>query len=378
MATILHLITGLETGGAEGMLMRLLLRADRGRFRPVVVSMTDNGTIGPLLIEAGIDVRSLGLTRGRADPRGVLRLRRILRDQRPALVQTWLYHADLLGLIVRQLGYAPHLLWNLRCTETIEAGLVRKLSAWFSQIPDLVIVNSSAGMGLHQRLGYRPRRWALIPNGFDLQQLRPDPAARQAVRAELGIDRAAVAVGLPARFHPMKDHRTFLAAAARLAANRPDLVFVLIGPDITAANPALADAVGALGLSGRVRLLGNRHDMRRIYPALDIVALSSAYGEGFPNVIAEAMSCAVPCVATDVGDAAEIIGSTGAVVPPRDAAALAAALERLIAAGPEQRRALGQQARRRIVDNYDLDDIVRRYEALYQEVLGPAPALPPG
>ncbi len=198
------------------------------------------------------------------------------------------------------------------------------------------------------------------------------------MRAELGIDRAAVAVGLPARFHPMKDHRTFLAAAARLAANRPDLVFVLIGPDITAANPALADAVGALGLSARVRLLGNRHDMPRIYPALDIVALSSAYGEGFPNVIAEAMSCAVPCVATDVGDAAEIIGSTGAVVPPRDAAALAAALERLIAAGPEQRRALGQQARRRIVDNYDLDDIVRRYEALYQEVLGPARALPPG
>jgi glycosyltransferase involved in cell wall biosynthesis len=377
MATILHLITGLETGGAEGMLLRLLLRADRDRFRPVVISMTDTGTIGPLLIEAGIEVRSLGLTRGRPDPRGVVRLRRILRDLRPALVQTWLYHADLLGLIARQLGYAPHLLWNLRCTETIEASLVRKLSAWFSQIPDIVIANSSAGMRFHQRLGYRPRRWALIPNGFDLRQLRPDEAARRAVRGEIGIDRAAVAVGLPARFHPMKDHRTFLAAAARLAANRPDLVFVLIGPGITGTNPALADAVGALGLSGRVRLLGDRQDMRRIYPALDIVALSSAYGEGFPNVIAEAMCCAVPCVATDVGDAAEIIGSTGAVVPPGDEAALAAAVERLIAAGPERRRALGHQARRRIADNYDLDVIVRRYEILYQEVLGPAPAFSP-
>ena len=369
LPTILHLITGLETGGAEGMLMRLVLCGDRDRWRPVVVSLTDQGTIGPALADAGIEVRALGMARGRADPRGVARLRRILRELRPPLVQTWLYHADVLGLIARQFGYMPHLLWNLRCTETIEASSVRRIASWFSAVPDAVIVNSAAGKRFHEQLGYRARRWVRIANGFDTRALRPDGPAREAVRAELGIDRTAVAIGLPARYHPMKDHRTFLAAAAQLAAQRPDLVFVLIGPGVTMTNPAVAEAIAGLDLEGKLRLLGDRSDIGRIYPALDIVALSSAYGEGFPNVIAEAMCCGVPCVATDVGDTAEIIGPTGVVVAPRDANALAGALHRLIAAGPDARRTLGLEARRRIVQNYDLGEIVRQYEALYEDIL---------
>lgn len=349
------------------MLTRLVSRTDRERFISVVVSMTGAGTLGPLLTGAGIRLETLGLRRGWADLRGVVRLMRILRARRPQIVQTWLYHADLLGLVARWLGYAPCLIWNIRGSESIGSSGVRLALSRCSAMPDGVIVNSLAGQRFHEGLGYRPKRWELIPNGFDTRVLRPDAAARGRLRAELGIPETAVAIGLAARYHPMKDHANFLAAAALLAQRRPDVVFLLVGSGITPRNRELATAIEAHGLTQRVRLLGERQDMNAIYPAFDIATLSSAFGEGFPNVIGEAMSCGVPCVATDSGDSAEILGHTGLVVMRRNPAALAAAWEELAGLGPEGRRSLGLKARDRIVRDYDLTTIIARYEALYEE-----------
>jgi glycosyltransferase involved in cell wall biosynthesis len=245
---------------------------------------------------------------------------------------------------------------------------VRLALSRFSSMPDAVVVNSLAGQRFHQSLGYRPRRWEYIPNGLDTGELRPDEAARRRLRAELGIDEKMVTIGLPARYHPMKDHANFLAAAAELARRRADVLFLLVGTGIEPSNRKLVDAIGAHGLTQRVRLLGERGDMGSVYPAFDIATLSSAFGEGWPNVIGEAMSCGVPCVATDSGDTAEIVGSTGLIVPSREPAALAAAWDRLIALGLDERRALGAEARARIVRDYDLATIIGRYEALYDEM----------
>jgi glycosyltransferase involved in cell wall biosynthesis len=367
MVTVLHLITGLETGGAEGMLARLVTRTDRSRVRPVVVSMTDTGAVGPLIAGAGIPVEALGIRRGVVDPRGVTRLIRVLRRHQPDIVQTWLYHADLLGLIAARLGHAPHLLWNIRCSDMAGPNVVRGVLSRLSGLPETVIINSLAGRRFHEGIGYRPRRWEYIPNGYDTALLRPDEGARLRFRAALGIDSGAIVIGMPARFHPMKDHAGFLAAARRMAAD-PTIVFVLLGSGIGPANPDLVRAIEAEGLMPRIRLLGERADMSAVYPALDIATLSSAFGEGFPNVLAEAMACGVPCVATDTGDAAEILGECGIIVPPRDPEALAAGWQRMIALGAEGRRALGIKARARIVENYDLDRIVSRFEALYCEI----------
>jgi glycosyltransferase involved in cell wall biosynthesis len=367
-AKILHLITGLETGGAEGTLDRLVTGMDRARFASVVVSMTGAGTIGRRMEAAGIALETLGMRRGAADPRGLLRLVRVLRRHRPAIVQTWLYHADLLGLAAHGLGYAPLLLWNIRCTQSIETGAVRAILRRSSSLPRAIIVNSLAGRDFHERLGYRPKRWAYLPNGFDTTLLKPDPRARRRVRAELGIEDSAVVIGISARYHPMKDHATFFAAAARLASTHPELVLLLAGAGIDD-NSELASVIARHGPLPPVKLLGERRDMNAVYPAFDIATLTSAFGEGFPNVLGEAMACGVPCIATDSGDAAEILGPTGEVVPPRDAAALAAAWERLMTAGPEVRRALGAAARERIVARYDLDAMLRRYEALYGDLL---------
>lgn len=368
MIAVAHLITGLETGGAERMLAQLVARMDRGRFRSLVISMTDVGPMGAAIAQAGIPVHPLGVRRGMPDPRAVPRLRRVLREFRPDVLQTWLYHADLLGLAARHLGFAPHLLWNVRCTESLGSDAVRKVLAWCSGQPDAVVVNSAAGRRFHGAIGYHPRRWVPLPNGFDTRVLRPDPDRRSRWRAEFGWDESVVAVALPARYHPMKDHATFLAAATRLAPHAPGARFVLIGTGNEPANCALAETIAASGLGERVLLLGERGDLHALYPAFDIVTLSSAYGEGFPNVLGEAMSCGVPCAATDVGDCAEIVGDAGAVVPPRDPAALAAAWGRLAALTPPERAARGTAARARIVAQFDLAAIVARYEALYEQI----------
>ena len=370
MITILHLITGLEVGGAERMLAHIASRADRRRFRSVVVSMTGLGGMAPSIEAAGVTVRSLGLRRGVPDPRGILRLVRMLREFRPDILQTWLYHADLLGLIARQLGPTTRLVWNLRCTEMSGTAGLCRLLAWGSSVPDAVIVNSWAGQRYHEALGYRPRRWVMIPNGFDTQYFRPDAEARRRHRAELAIPEDAIALLLPARYHAMKDHTNFLAAAAKLAGRHPDAQFALAGAGTEPGNPALNAAIAAHNLGDRVRLLGERRDIQALYPAFDIVTLSSAFGEGFPNVLGEAMASHVPCVATDIGDAAAIIGDCGIVVPARDPEALAAGWERLIALGAEERAALGARARARIVEHYELASMVGRFEALYEGVEG--------
>jgi len=167
----------------------------------------------------------------------------------------------------------------------------------------------------------------------------------------------------------MKDHANFLAAAAIAAAACPNAVFVLAGTGTEPGNPALEAAIAQHGIGDRVLRLGERRDLDRLYPAFDLVTLSSAFGEGLPLVLAEAMACGIPCVATDSGDAAAIVGDTGRIVPPRDPAALAAAWQEILALTADARRTLGERARVRVREHYDLSAVVGRYENLYRELV---------
>ena len=377
MLTVLHLITGLEAGGAERMLVQLATGSDRRRFRSIIVSMVDAGVFGTALESAGIELRQLGMRRGKPHPAGLLHLTQIIREVRPNLVQSWLYHADLLGLVAGFLVRIPRLVWNIQCTDMRDApslagAMLPRLLGWSAKIPDAVVVNSRAGQAFHERIGYRPRRWEFIPNGIDVRAFRPDLSARACFRQGLGIDDDVILIGLAARFHPMKDHGTFLSAAALVAAAHRNIRFVLAGTGADSGNRAVTDAIDRLGLSEQVLLLGERHDMPRFFAGLDIAALSSAYGEGCPNVLGEAMASGVTCVSTDVGDSAAMIGDTGVVVPAGEPGAFAAALNELIAIGRERRRVLGLRARARIEQNFELGPILARYEALYTQLAQPA------
>ena len=371
MITVMHLISGLETGGAERMLARLVTRADPARCRSLVVSLGKTGPAAAPIEKAGIVCAGLGMNLRAPMPGGLVRLVKLLRRERPDILQTWLYHADFFGLLAARLAPVPALLWNLRCSDMQLRALpaaLRLLLARLSAIPDAVIVNSQAGRRFHESIGYRPRRWEYLPNGFDTAELASDGEARARLRAGLGLDDEAIAIGLPARFHPMKDHASFLAAAKILAIREPQARFVLIGAGTEAANPRFASLLAQSGIAARVLALGERRDMPAVYAGLDIATLCSQSGEGFPNALGEAMACGTPCVATDIGDAADLVGDTGLVVPRRDPAALAAAWQALIAEGPKARRIRGLMARARIRRDYELDAVVGRYLSLYEEL----------
>ena len=369
---VMHLITGLSTGGAETMLAKLVTRMDRQCFQSVVVSMTGPATIGREIMAAGIDVRDLKMRRGLPNPMALVRLLRLLRHERPHVVMTWLYHADLLGMIAAVLGASGRLIWNLRCS-TIEpeyyrgfSGLILGLLARRSRVPVAVVVNSLAGRDAHAALGYAPRQWHLIPNGFDLSCFRPDAEARISVRDELSLPPDAPLIGFVARYEPIKDHASFLRAAARARESRQDMHFVLVGSDVDTANRSLNMLARDLGLTRNLHMLGRRSDVPRLTAAFDI-ACSTSLGEGFPNILGEAMACGVPPVVTDVGDCAAIVGEAGRIVPPGDPAAMAAAWLEVLALAPEQRQKLGQAARHRVEANFDLDSIVARYQDLLTE-----------
>jgi glycosyltransferase involved in cell wall biosynthesis len=376
---VVHVITELERGGAEVMLWRLLERTDRRRFEHVVVSLTDAGALGPSIATLGVPLLALGMRRGVPDVRGVWRLARLMRRERPAVLQTWLYHADLVGLIAGKLAGIRAIVWNVRCSDvdmrqySWSSRLTRRLLSVLSAAPAAVIVNSERGRQAHERIGYRPRRWVTIPNGIDLARFRPDPDARVRLRKELGLPLSTRLIGMVARYDPMKDHATFLRASAELLRNgapdgRADVHFVLVGRGVTWENPELRALADGLGLRAHLHLLGERDDVECLLPGLDLVSLSSLFGEGWPNVVGEAMACGVPCVVTDVGDAHAIVGETGRVVPPADPEALARAWAELLACPEEQRRALGAAARERIAACFSLEQVVDQYEALWEEL----------
>ena len=370
MIRIVHVISDLDTGGAEMMLAKLVGAMDRARFSSTVISLTDIGQLGEQIESSGVAVHALGMKRGRPDIFALPRLIRLFRMLKPTIVQSWLYHADLLSTMAVKFLGLPILVWNVRCSDmdlkrySPLTRWVQRLLAQWSATPAAVIVNSEAGKQLHEQVGYRPRRWDVIPNGFNTKRFHPDSSVRLSLWKEWQVPEDAVIVALVARVDPMKDHAAFLEAAQQVAKVRGNVHFFLVGKD----TETLAPAVAAKGLTDRVRILGYRSAIECLLPGVDVLCLSSAFGEGSPNVLGEAMACGVPCVSTDVGDARSIIGNTGLVVPVRDPASLAHAIIDLIDRGPAAREHLGRAARARIETEYSLARIVDRYTALYSDL----------
>jgi len=230
------------------------------------------------------------------------------------------------------------------------------------------VTNSRSGQAVHTRLGYHPRRWAWIPNGIDVQMFKPDPGLRSSICRELDLPAGAFLIGLVARFHPMKDHGTFLRAAGLLSPSYPNVHYVLAGEGIDPSNPSLVDQVQNEHLQGRVHLLGRRTDIPRLMAGMDIMSSSSSSGEGFPNTIAEGMASAVPCVVTDVGDAAFLVGDTGIVVPSKNPPALAEGWRRMLDLRLEDRQSLGSAARHRIEQEFSIAKTVQQYQHFYQSL----------
>lgn len=370
---VLHVITGLNMGGAERALVNVLAGGLADEFNSEVVSLGDEGKYGEPIRALDVPVHTLKMRRGLPSRRALLALRRIVVDFRPDVIQGWMYHGNFAATLGAWLAPGkPALAWNIRhglYGLKAEKALTRQVirgNRIFSTHADAVLYNADLSRKQHEAFGIKSVNGRVIPNGFDLTRWAPNALARESVRAEFDIPDDALLVGHFARYHPMKDHANYLQALHTVISNHPKAHFLLAGRGVNADNFALSSLFEGLP-ADRVHVLGERSDIERLMPALDVFCLSSS-SEAFPNVLGEAMACGVPCVTTDVGDSASIVTKTGLVVSPRDSAALADALSWMLGMARQQRRALGEASRVRVEANYSLGAVVGEYAGLYRDL----------
>jgi glycosyltransferase involved in cell wall biosynthesis len=370
---VVHLITTLAIGGAEQMLAKLLRAMDRSEFEPTVVTLVNDGAIIEVLRDMGVEVQSLDLRRGEVSPRALRRLITILRAARPDLVQSWMYHSNVAASLARPwLPRRTGIVWNIRQSlydiskERFLTQAVIGSGRVLAPHADALVNNSRVSREQHARIGYVNLRSLVIPNGFEVESFRPDPAARASFREELGVADDAVVTGIVARVHPSKDHGLFFRAAEIAAARDPRLVFVCAGRG-TDTHARCREALRG-PLRGRLKLLGERVDVPRVMAGLDIL-VSSSGTEGCPNAVGEGMACGLPVIGTDIGDTRDVIGDAGRIVPCGDAARLSTEIESLAAMGSARRRELGDTARERIRREYSIESVAGRYGRLYHEII---------
>jgi glycosyltransferase involved in cell wall biosynthesis len=378
MVKVLHIITALRRGGAEHNLKRLLERLDRRRFSCAVMELQPGGALRADIEALGIPVDCAGITKRIHVPAGMMRLRAGIAAVQPDIIQTWLYHADVLGTLAALPRGRPRLVWNIRNSSLAQSHrptwrLLARASATLSRFVDCVVSNSVAGMEDHRRLGYAPPRWEVIPNGWEPAAAASSPAQRAAARARFGLPHDAFLVGVPARASPQKDHATFVAGVELLGERAPRMSFVLFGASLQVSAVEGHAALPKAIMGRRLHVLGELDNPDELLPALDCVTLTSSHGEGLPNAVGEAMAAGLPVVSTDVGDVSSLIGDTGVVVPPREPSALADAWIRLLELESEARLELGERGRQRIREQYSLGLMVERYERLYDSLAGECP-----
>ncbi len=373
---LLFIITGLGAGGAEVMLYSLLSTIDRDRFEPSVISLMDRGIYGTQIEQLNIPVYCVEMLAGKPTLNSARRITELIKQIKPDLIQGWMYHANLAAQFFNFFGDRKiPVLWSIHhslhaiSSEKPLTQIIIRFGSWSSKYAAKVAFVSEKSQAQHQKIGYSQGNSCVIPNGFDTSKFQSSTEIRQKFRQELNIADKTFLIGSVARYHPMKDHANFLRAAKVLLAEYPETKFVMVGTNVDEQNPALTSLIDTLDIGNNVFLLGQRSDIPQITPALDILTSSSAYGEAFPLVIGEAMSCEVPCVVTDIGDSGWIVGDSGKVVPPKNPEALAKAWQEVLTLDSSARINLGKSARTRIVENFSLVSIVDQYEHLYQNTI---------
>lgn len=372
---ILFISTGLGTGGAETTLHRLL-RALPDTAVTAVVSLTGEGPVGRQIKGLGVPVDALNLGATTSVLTAGRRLSRIVRAFQPDVIQGWMYHANLAAHWARRHSLpSVALAWGIRQSlagarqEKLTTRAVIGLGAWLSPAADAIVYNAQRSAEDHETRGFDGTHRVIIPNGIDCEAFRPDPCKRSGLRRALGVGEDTLILGHVARYHPMKGHAVLLDALSLLRQRGLRVEVLMAGQGVEEDNPSLRARCRQLGLDDQVHLLGRRDDVADLWQAVDIGVSPSEWGEGFPTAVAEAMACGVPCLVTDVGDSALLIGNQDLVVPPGQPAALADTIAAVAGIGTDARHALGQRLRDRVETLYGVDLMARRFLALYESLI---------
>lgn len=364
--SITFLARSLGVGGTERQLITLARGLRAEGCHASIVTFYDEASG---FETEGLPVLHAGKS-GRYDIYGfVKRLRSTILSTSPDLVHSYLVTPNIASALMKRLIRKP-LIWDLRASDVDLDRFGRfdkvtySLAHRLAKVPDKIVVNSRAGLDHHASLGYPRDKMVFIHNGIDTETFKPDPAGASRVRSEWRVPDHHLLVGLVGRDDPLKDHATFLTAAAIAGPALPDVSFACVGTDAE----WLTSQVNATPIRQRTVVAGKRSDMPAVYSAFDLV-VSSSMSEGFPNVLAEAMACGTPCIGTDAGDSRLIIGDDSKVVPVKDVDALAALLVAQLKKGKQQLIAEGSSARARVTEEFSVGRMVESYQHLYEEVI---------
>jgi glycosyltransferase involved in cell wall biosynthesis len=369
----LHIIVGLNVGGAELMLKRLVESDPASIPETVVVSLTSLGEIGESLRDRGVCVHTMKLSSALDFPVILWRLTRLIRQYQPTIVQTWMYHGDLLGGLAARMAGSCSIVWNVRSTAIPQGALsitywIIRLCAVASHfIPDRIICCANSAETAHIKLRYASEKMTVVPNGYCFTAFEPYLKSKSKARFELGIVDTDIVIGVVGRFDPLKDFYNFVTAASRITARRDDVKFLMVGRGNEWSNATLCGWIEKAGLEKIFYLVGQQTDVAYYLSAMDIFCLSSV-NEAFPNVVVEAMAIGLPCIVTRAGDAADILGDDDFVVPVKDSVALADALLRMCDLDSVARKILGERNSKRVRKEYGIEKIRRAYENVYYEV----------
>jgi glycosyltransferase involved in cell wall biosynthesis len=365
---ITHVITGLNMGGAETMLYKLLKHINKDKYDINVISMMDDGVYGEKIRDLGFEVICLDMKQGIPSIKGFNKAKRYI--EKTNIIQTWMYHADLFGYMLYKFSKVKKLIWGIRRSNldpklnkksTI---MIAKINARLSKKVNTVVSCSIKAKEVHEEFGYSDRNLLVIPNGFELEQFSKDATAKLKLGKAMGIKSDIPFVVHVGRWNVLKDYENLIKALHEVKRLGIKFHAVLVGTNINKENQELVKLVKEFDLGNNISLLGRRDDIPTIMAGADVFTSSSS-GEGFPNVIGEAMACETPCVVTDVGDSAYIVGDTGKIVPSKDPISLSDGIIDLLNLPERQREYLGSLARQRVVENFDIHKVTKQFEELY-------------
>ena len=370
---VVHVINSLDDGGAEGALFRLCTNDTNNRH--VVISLLDLGKYGPLLKQNNVTVYAIDFGKKKKFVSGFFGLYKLMKKYKPDVVQTWMPHSDLLGGVAARLSGVKKVFWGIRHSD-LQAGktknrtiLISKILPLLSHVIPLCVAScADEAINIHVKAGYPKHKMRLIPNGYDFNFLKNKKNDALKLRADFGLRADSILIGAVGRFDPQKDHVNLIRALSSIRQRGYEFTFLLVGSGLVNNNRNLVDQLVEYGIRDITHLLGQRIDVPTIMSALDLHILASAFGEAFPNVVAEAMACETPCVVTDVGDAALIVGNIGWVVPPGDSEALANAVEKAF----KKRSQEGwpqfcHSARERVRTCFGIEEMVSSYNNMWRE-----------
>lgn len=372
---VLHIITGLNDGGAEAVLYRMC-HFDKDN-QHIVISLMDKGKYGSMLDELGVDVFTLNMPTGKIKFSGLLELYQLIKKQAPDTIQTWMYHADFMGGLVGRLAGIKNIVWGVHHTTLVKGEskrstiLIAKVNAFLSKfIPNKIIYCAEKSRAVQEDIGFKKTIGCVVPNGYDVDDFIISEDNGQKFRQELGISSNEFLIGHVGRYDPQKDQANLIDALRQVKRSNTSFKTVLIGTNLDSQNKILNSLISEKGLENQIMLIGRRNDIPSVMNGLDLFVLPSAFGEAFPNVLNEAMACGTPCVATDVGDSAVIINKTGWITPPKQPIKLA---ECILEAINEKNNHLDtwllrkKDARARIVENFSIEKMVESYKKVWLE-----------